>query len=310
MRRGKEKRKDEFMIIPYSTDTFLRRWPISNFVIILLCVLVFIAVMMGSLSISVFERMILSGWSPAGLLGHQFLHAGMLHLLFNMLYLWVFGNTVCDKMGNLSYAALFLLAGVFSAATHNVLDGRPAVGASGAINGVIGFYFVMYPVNKINCFYWFFFKAGVFEISGYWIILSWIILDAVRAFTGVQSGIAHWAHVGGFVFGVVFGILFLKARWVEMSDIDEPTLLDYLGKGNARNRSHRTRARSPGFAHSSGFSPVPGARVPAPAALPSSDFMVGVACPHCGQPLQLARDMPFKVFSCPHCRKEIELEFD
>src|SRR5690606_4238592 len=102
------------------------------------------------------EGLVLYGWGLSGMFGHVFLHGGLLHLFGNMLFLWAFGNAVCAKVGNFRYAALFFVLAFASAAVHNLFDGHPAIGASGAINGVVGLFLVYFPRNDIRCFWWFF----------------------------------------------------------------------------------------------------------------------------------------------------------
>jgi len=126
------------MIIAYSTEVMLKRWPISNIVLILLCVAVVFAA--AGLSEDVIDVLVLNDWSLGSLIGYQFLHGGFLHLVFNMLYLWVFGNAVCERIGNVAHGLVFIATGVLAGVVHNIFDGTPAVGASGAINGIIGLY--------------------------------------------------------------------------------------------------------------------------------------------------------------------------
>ncbi len=254
------------------------------------------------------EAMVLTGWNPIGLIGHQFIHAGFFHLLFNMLYLWVFGNAVCEKIGNLAYTGTFLLAGVAAGGIHNVLDGNPAVGASGAINGIVGLYLVLYPINRINCFYWFF-RPGTFDISGYWLIIFWFLVDAWHAFSGAETGVAYWAHVGGFLSGFGMGFLFLKTGIAKMARYDNPTLFDYMSKRKPQGGSIielRGAARPDAMselARSMLTRPAPkAAPVPAPAA------DINLDCPHCSQNLDAPAAMIGQVFACPTGGGMIKLE--
>jgi membrane associated rhomboid family serine protease len=247
--------------------------------------------------------MVLEGWKPLGLIGHPFLHGGLLHLVFNMLYLWIFGNAVCEKIGSLAFAAVYFATGIFAGAVHTLLDGSPAIGASGAINGVVGFYLVLHPINRINCFYWWFFKAGTFDIAGFWLILLWFVMDAIGAFGGAGGQIAYWAHVGGFVSGFALGVMFLKLGWARMESYDNPTLLDYLADNRDRERLARPKPARPA-AHSSGSGP---AMKPLPARVPPARRSLDLDCPHCNRRLEVPVDVFGTVFVCPACAKEIEL---
>ncbi len=293
------------MIVPYSTEVVITKWPVSNLVIMATCALLFVVLVTGGLPDSALESMVLFGWNPLGLIGHQFLHADLWHLLFNMLYLWVFGNAVCEKVGSPVYALLFLTTGVSAGALHNLVSGQPAVGASGAINGIIAFYLVLYPVNRINCFYWFF-RPGTFDITGFWLILLWFLADAYGACFGGEGHIAYWAHLGGFASGFVLGVVFLKTGLARMADFDNPTLLDYLqGKHKARQTLAEER-KSFRRSSTTALSSVPPPRPrPAPAVTPAD---INVDCPHCGQNLDLPPEMLGAVFTCPACHGEIRIE--
>lgn len=299
------------MIIPYSTEVLIKKWPISNLAFMGGCILAFIVLLTGGFSLPVLEAMVLSGWNPVGLIGHQFIHAGFWHLLFNMLYLWVFGNAVCEKIGNLAYAGTFLLTGVVAGAIHTIMDGNPAVGASGAINGIVGLYLVLYPINRVSCFYWFF-RPGTFDISGYWIITFWFIVDAWHAFSGAATGIAYWAHVGGFLSGFGLGIILLKTGVVKMARHDNPTLLDYISKRKPQGRSGTgprgatrpdamsERARNLVSRPAPETAPVPG----------TGTADVNLDCPHCSQNLDVPAAMMGQAFACPTCGGTIVLKED
>lgn len=148
----------------------------------------------------------------------MFLHGGWMHLLSNSLYLWVFGNNVEDSMGHVRFLVFYLLCGLAAAAAHVILDPGspvPTVGASGAISGVMGAYLVLYPQVRVKMlipiviYPWITFMRA-------WVVLIWWF--AVQILSGlpqlmslrreVSGGVAVWAHVGGFVAGVVLIKLF------------------------------------------------------------------------------------------------------
>jgi len=131
----------------------------------------------------------------------MFLHADFLHLLGNGVFLWVFGNAVCARIGDLRYALAFLVLGIVAAATHLVFDGAPAVGASGAINGIVGMFLVMYPTEYLSAFFWFGIAPRTIDLKAYWAILLWFVLDLLGALSGL-GGVAYMAHIGGLVGGV------------------------------------------------------------------------------------------------------------
>jgi membrane associated rhomboid family serine protease len=205
------------LIIPYHVDVPMRRWPIGNFLLIVATILVTFAA--GPRV----RDLVLRDLSFPGLVGHLFVHAGLVHLLGNMLFLWVFGNAVCAKVGNLVYLPLYLLLGMLAAAAHLLIDGRPAVGASGAINGIVGFFLVLYPVNDIRCGWTFWFRFGTFTCSSGWMILAWLALDLLGAATGGHR-IAYWAHIGGLAAGATLAAAALKLQWLQMEDTERSLL--------------------------------------------------------------------------------------
>lgn len=125
---------------------------------------------------------ILDGWTIEGLLGHIWLHGGVIHLLGNMLFLWIFGNAVCAKIGNIRYLPIYLGLGVIAGISHLIFVGGSVVGASGAIYGIVGMYLVFFPENEITCYLVFFFPLLIrpyikeFCMSSIWIILFWVVL--------------------------------------------------------------------------------------------------------------------------------------
>jgi membrane associated rhomboid family serine protease len=149
----------------------------------------------------------------------MFMHAGLAHLLGNMLYLWIFGDNVEDSMGKLKYLSFYLVGGIVASATHILTNPNsqiPTVGASGAIAAVLGAYLVLYPQSRV---------LTIIPL-GYFIRMTWIpaiivlgLWFVLQLFSGVLSmggpdvgGVAFWAHAGGFVAGVVMGRLFAGSR--------------------------------------------------------------------------------------------------
>jgi len=163
-------------------------------------------------------------FSPAGLtiFSSMFLHGGWLHILGNMWFLYLFGDNVEDRLGHLRYLGFYLLCGVASAATHflfNPGSAVPVVGASGAIAGVLGAYFVLFPLARVAALVWAFFMAWVVEVPAMLFLGLWFIFQFVAgmaslpgAVAGATGGIAWWAHVGGFVAGVLLVKLLCPAR--------------------------------------------------------------------------------------------------
>jgi len=139
----------------------------------------------------------------------MFLHAGWGHLFGNMLFLWIFGDNVEDYLGHLRYLVFYLGGGLAAAATQiliNPSSAVPTVGASGAIAGVMGAYFVLYPRARVLMWFppIFFFHVPAWLVLGYWFVLQFVMGTATAVNISPQTGgVAFWAHIGGFVVGVL-----------------------------------------------------------------------------------------------------------
>jgi len=163
----------------------------------------------------------LTGSDPAYLtvLTSMFLHGGWGHLLGNMWYLWIFGNNVEDAMGHGAFAAFYLLCGISATAAQVLIDPAsrvPMVGASGAIAGVLGAYLVLYPAARVLAVVpiWVFIRFV--EVPAILFLVLWFLLQLFLGVSalGVQQegGVAFWAHVGGFVAGLVLVRPFARFR--------------------------------------------------------------------------------------------------
>jgi membrane associated rhomboid family serine protease len=143
----------------------------------------------------------------------MFMHGGWLHLIFNMWALWIFGDNIEDYIGHFRYLVFYLLAGVAGTALHTLMNATsavPSVGASGAIAGVMGAYMMLYPTASVTTlvpfFFIFFIRLPAWLVLGYWFVGQFLSGAAMSiAYTRQTSGggIAFWAHVGGFVAGIV-----------------------------------------------------------------------------------------------------------
>ncbi|MFH1452952.1 MAG: rhomboid family intramembrane serine protease [Armatimonadota bacterium] len=134
-----------------------------------------------------------------------FIHGGFFHLAGNMLFLWIFGDNIEDLLGNINFAWFYLLCG-FSANFVDMLfrfgSNIPAIGASGAISGLLGAYIRYFPKNKIVTFYFFIFRVGTFKIDALWYLAFWFGGQLFYSLFGSDAmGIAYGAHIGGFIIG-------------------------------------------------------------------------------------------------------------
>jgi membrane associated rhomboid family serine protease len=273
------------VLIPYRVDVPIRRWPIANFVILALLLICYVIEPASIPNIGQgVEPYVLARGNPLGLIGHIFLHGGIVHLAGNMLFLWVFGNAVCVRVGNLAYPFIFLALGAVAGLAHLSLNGAPAIGASGAISGIVGMFLVWFPTHYMSVFYLWIFGVGTFQIRSYWMILLWLAFDILGAALG-WSGVAYWAHVGGFAAGFGLAALLLKLGRVRMEPY-ERSLLQILGPRKDPDDE---------------LGPVtpPSAPVATPLT-PPEGYFVSFACA-CGAELRAPRKRAGEDFTCRRC---------
>lgn len=151
-----------------------------------------------------------------------FFHANFAHLLGNMLYLWVFGNNIEDRLGHLRFILFYLVCGVIATLGHIITapeSSMPLIGASGAVSGVLGAYILLYPRAKVLVLIPLFFFWRIVKLQALWFLLFWIILQFLYGTTSYalmnvsdKGGVAWFAHIFGFFAGMIFLGIFLKAE--------------------------------------------------------------------------------------------------
>ena len=150
----------------------------------------------------------------------MFMHGSWMHLIGNMWFLWIFGNNVEDSMGHARFVVFYLLCGFAAAAAQTLADPDsiiPMVGASGAIGGVMGAYVVLYPRVKVHMLVFLGFFVTTIAVPAVFMLGYWFALQLLSGAlsSGVEGGVAFWAHVGGFVAGAVLVLLFRNPRLLE-----------------------------------------------------------------------------------------------
>jgi membrane associated rhomboid family serine protease len=216
-------------MIPLYDTLHARRFPLVNWLLIALNVLIFLYEL--TLPPAALDRLTRTwGLLPAELMAHpaevwttiftaMFLHGGWFHVLSNMWVLFIFGDNVEDRMGGARYLIFYLLSGLAAALLQTfILPGSrvPMIGASGAIAGVLGAYLILYPRARIASLVPILFIFTIMEIPALVFLLFWFASQlfsgwlAIGGATG--SGVAWWAHVGGFVFGMATVGLFAQRR--------------------------------------------------------------------------------------------------
>ncbi len=150
----------------------------------------------------------------------MFLHGGWMHLIGNMLYLWIFGNNVEEAMGHVRFIAFYVVCGLVAAFAQALPDPQstiPMIGASGAISGVLGAYLLLYPHARVLVAIPFGFYLHTMSLKAGWVLGFWFLMQLVSSVlaAGQQGGVAFGAHIGGFVAGLLLVPLF-KRRGVRL----------------------------------------------------------------------------------------------
>ena len=213
-----------------------RRAPIMNWFLIILNTIIFIY----EVSLSPYEREFFfntfglvpraisdPSWAQANniqpyaywtFFTNMFLHANWLHFISNMWTLWIFGDNVEDKMGPIKYLIFYILTGIIASVTHYIMYSSspyPAIGASGAISAVMGAYIFLFPYSTIIFFIPIFFLPYLIEISAFVYVFFWFIGQLLSGLSSImlapdKPGIAFWAHIGGFIAGILLYKLFIN----------------------------------------------------------------------------------------------------
>ncbi len=172
------------------------------------------------------EKRCIGEYRSSQLITHAFLHGGIGHLLGNLVFLIVFGSRVNALIGHVGTLILYPVLAIGAAITYLTVNAEgstlPMVGASGAIMGLAGMYFVFFPVHKVHMAIWlrwgfiggFRLSLKMWAVRGFWVVLFYIAFDVFFTSMGIETGTAHWAHLGGFLFGLGFGLLLLFTRLV------------------------------------------------------------------------------------------------
>jgi membrane associated rhomboid family serine protease len=232
-----------FIIIPYRTSIRPAKTPYANYILIAANILVFI------LSYHVTgDQEYLRSWANILILNpeygftnlwqfvtYAFLHGGFMHIFGNMFFLYLFGNNVNDKIGNVGYLAFYLAGAVFSGIGHCILSNSQVLGASGAVAAVTGAYLVLFPQTLISVFWWFFFFINTIELPAlYFIAFKLIIWDnMIEPSFAPPMAVAYGAHLAGYAFGIAAMTGMLATGLISSSHFD---LWDMIRQWNRRRR--------------------------------------------------------------------------
>jgi len=204
------------MLLPIKTSIQPRRTPYTNYALVFVNVAIFLLSYFPHIDTYGGEPEYLRHWANQFVLdpapgqlelwqfvSYAFLHAGFMHIAGNMFFLYLFGNNVNDKLGNVGYLAFYLAGAVFSGIGHVLLSGSSVLGASGAVAAVTGAYLVLFPQTLITVIYWFFF-IGTMELPAlYFIAFKLIIWDnVIEPSFAPPVAVAYGAHLAGYAFGI------------------------------------------------------------------------------------------------------------
>lgn len=266
---------------------------------------------------------ILDGRKIKGLLGHSWLHNDIFHLLGNLLFLWIFGNAVCAKIGNLAFVPLYIILGILAAIAHLLFQGGPAIGASGAIMGVVGMYLVFFFENDITCYFvWIYFFRPIvrqFTLSSFWMILFWLAFDIFGAARGGGT-VAYFAHLGGFAAGFAMAIFTLKMKWVVMERYEKSLLQKWAerkqpppdslyGVNHAmfpydlENQKPQPAPKVPMLNLNRN---TPDVEKPPPQLDHPKEDLIRFLCP-CGKKVKAPAKYTGKLARCPRCKKRVKI---
>jgi membrane associated rhomboid family serine protease len=212
-------------MIPIGDDRLQNaRKPLINILLIIINVVVFWQeITMDPQSLDAFinrfaaiPARIENGQNLISLFTSMFLHGGWMHLIGNMLFLWIFGDNIEAALGHIGYLIFYILGGLAGAIAHvitNLGDMTPSLGASGAISACMGAYIMMFPTSRIRTFVPLGFFFTTMRVSAWVFIGVWIVFQIFSSTAGQYQeteggGVAWWAHIGGFAFGLLVGLLF------------------------------------------------------------------------------------------------------
>ena len=226
-------------MIPLKDDNPTSSRPIVTYFIISLCILIFL-IQLGSQSYKTGELFYSYGLIPSVLMGHNklpmdvyavpafvtifssmFMHGGFMHIIGNMLYMWIFADNIEDDLGSKKFIIFYLLSGIGAAMTQVLMDTHsqvPMVGASGAIGGVLGAFLINHPKAKVLVLIPFDFFSQLIKIRALYVLGFWFILQ----FISQGGGVAYAAHIGGFVSGIILILFFNKKRKIKNKVIKGP----------------------------------------------------------------------------------------
>lgn len=216
------------MFFPLRTDRRLTHKPWVNMTLVAGTTLVFMAqILYGGASVPWYAQLELNPLRPEiyQFFTYQFLHQSWEHLIFNMIFLYVFGNSLEDRFGPVGYLAFYLAGGVVAGMGHCMVSGSLVLGASGSISAVTGAFLALFPRSNVTIVFWLLI-VDFFEVPSMWLILLSFGQDLFFQFVGSGQRVAYVAHLTGNLFGFVVGMTLLATRILPREPFDFVALID------------------------------------------------------------------------------------
>ncbi len=217
--------------LPYSVTNPTRTFPILTVCLILLNTSIYFGGMSGGEVVYLWEQFGFSAnhIQPITLITHQFLHGGLMHLIGNMWFLWLFGANLEDLMGKIGYTLYYLAGGVLAALVFKVAMGATLpegvahnlIGASGAISAIMGGYFVLFPKSKVKCVFLLGWIPIPFQLPAVFFLGLYFVMQFVMLKSMSYSNVAYTAHIGGFAFGAGVLYLLISTRAVIVPNLEK-----------------------------------------------------------------------------------------
>ena len=322
-------------MIPYAVDASFDRRPVANWVIFAGIILVFLLQVVTSEE-QITERPIvrdgldnlglgrkpivkkepvtgpmsrftLDGWGASGLFGHNWLHANVVHWVFNLIFLWCFGNAVCAKLGNKAYLGLYLGLGFLGGVIHVLIGVGPGFGPSVAISGIVGVYLVLFPENSISCLFLAPHPMTV-GISGGFVIFLWFVVDMLTAMFGVAT-VSYVVHILGFGAGFGLAVLSLKTKWLVM-ERGERSLLHMLGWEKQEAAEAEEEQKKEPEANKRGLKGFEIGKAEPEPAVPETkeppEAFIRFRC-QCGKKIKVRSERAGESGRCPRCHREVKV---
>ncbi|MBM44028.1 MAG: hypothetical protein CMJ36_03315 [Phycisphaerae bacterium] len=216
------------MFIPIGTDRPVRRRPRVVEVLIVLNMLIYLLGLASDvLGVGSFEA--LTRWMQLSrtdfnvfsLVTYQFAHSpsDILHLVFNMVGLWIFGVALNDRLGHMSFLAFYLMGGAVAGGAHMMDTAAPVIGASGSVCALIGGFIALFPRSRIRLLI-LFFIIGIFEVGSLWVVGFYVFIDFIGWVAPSDSSVAYIAHLAGYLYGFLLALVLLATRVIKSDDFD------------------------------------------------------------------------------------------